>query len=132
MPAKIVSEIRLIDPDNIPDFAKNFFESANDGADSPSLNFSNNPINEAEIVEATNLLEPKLLLDMIGVSLFFIKKYINILSSPLSHIFSLSLRNGVVPIQLKIAKVVPVLNLVINNPWTIIALFHCFAIFQKS
>jgi hypothetical protein len=69
---------------------------------------------------------------MIGVSLFFIKKYINILSSPLSHIFSLSLRNGVVPIQLKIAKVVPVLNLVINNPWTIIALFHCLAIFQKS
>jgi hypothetical protein len=34
MPAKIVSEIRPIDPDNIPDFAKNFFESAND---SPSL-----------------------------------------------------------------------------------------------
>ena len=45
---------------------------------------------------------------MYGVSVFFISKFALTLSRPLRHIFSLSLSQGVVPQQLKIAKVIPI------------------------
>jgi hypothetical protein len=40
--------------------------------------------------------------------MFFVKNFIHELSVPLHHIISLSLVNGIVPDQLKIAKVIPI------------------------
>ncbi len=45
---------------------------------------------------------------MCGISLHFIKNFIHILAYQLSHVFSLSLQSGFVPVQLKIAKVIPI------------------------
>jgi hypothetical protein len=45
---------------------------------------------------------------MFGLSLHFLKQFIHILANPLAHVFSLSLQNGYVPAQLKIAQVIPI------------------------
>jgi len=42
------------------------------------------------------------------LSMFFIKKFVHILSLPLLHLITKSLETGVIPNQLKIAKVVPI------------------------
>ena len=46
--------------------------------------------------------------DHTGVSTYFIKQTLPAFIVPLHHIFNLSLYNGVVPAQLKIAKVIPI------------------------
>ena len=48
--------------------------------------------------------------DFNGVSMFFLKKFKNYLSSPLKHIINCSLTSGSVPLQFKIAKVIPLLK----------------------
>jgi hypothetical protein len=47
-------------------------------------------------------------LDVNGISVDFISNFAFTLSRPQQHIFSLSLSTGKVPVQLKIAKVIPV------------------------
>ena len=108
MPAEIVNEIPPIDPENTPDFAKYFFKNREDESDTPLFSFSNTPITPQEIVDDTKKLQPKLSQDMNGLSLHFLMNIIDVISLPLVHIFSCSLNNGYVPLQLKIAKVIPI------------------------
>lgn len=67
-----------------------------------------NPISHAELMNAINLLESKHSTDTNNLSMHFIKQIILSIVSPLTHIFNLSLRDGVVPHQFKIAKIVPI------------------------
>ena len=78
-------------------------------ANSPPLfSFTENPITEKELIEATHQLQNKKTLDMDGISVWLIQKIILSIKVPLLHIFSFSLSSGVVPQQLKVAKVIPV------------------------
>jgi hypothetical protein len=108
MPTKIVEQINPIDPNNIPNFAENFFQNSPENDDIPLFNMADVSVTPGEIIDATNLLLPKKSLDMNGVSLFFIKKVINSLANPLAHVFTCSLKLGYVPNQLKLAKVIPI------------------------
>jgi hypothetical protein len=82
MPSKIVEQINPIDPNNVPNFAENFFQNPPVNDDTPSFNLAGVSVTPGEIIDATNLLSPKKSLDMNGVSLFFIKKVINLLANP--------------------------------------------------
>ncbi len=73
-----------------------------------SFSFTESPVTASEILEATAQLMSKKSEDLNGVSMFLIKNCINILVTPLLHIITKSLVTGVVPSQLKIAKVVPI------------------------
>jgi len=72
------------------------------------FSFSNSPVSQAEIVNAASQLLPKKSEDFNGLSMYFIKKFINVLSVPLMHMITKSFETGTVPTQLKIAKVVPI------------------------
>jgi hypothetical protein len=96
-PAKIVDQIP-----ECHDLPKVFPSNPN------SFSFSNSPVTRTEILKATAQLLPKKSEDMNGVSMFFIKKFINVLVEPLYHIIYKSLETGSIPTQLKIAKVVPI------------------------
>jgi hypothetical protein len=68
--------------------------------------------------------------DVNGISVDFISKYALTLLQPLQHIFSLSLATGVVPTQLKIAKIIPVFksgDLSIMDNYRPISLFNTFS-----
>jgi hypothetical protein len=109
MPGKIVKDLHPVDPDSCPDFAKDFFTPSDRNDDTvPRFSFDSIPISHEEIVNATKALQPKTSLDHNGLSISFIKKFITILVTPLHHIFQLSLSQGSVPAQLKIAKVIPI------------------------
>jgi hypothetical protein len=101
-------DINPVDENNLPEFASNFFQNDLSEDEIPIFNFSSSSISPNEIIEATKLLHPKKSQDMCGVSLFFIKKFINILANPLCHVFNRSIITGYVPLQLKIAKVIPI------------------------
>ena len=70
--------------------------------------FKFNPLSKTQIVEATKMLLDKKTPDYTGVSTNFIKQIIYSILDPVHHIFNLSLETGTVPIQLKIAKVIPI------------------------
>jgi hypothetical protein len=109
MPGSIVNDLHTTDPLDAPDFASGFFADGDDNLDNmPCLNFGSLPVTSHEILEATKLLLPKTLLDHNGVSIGFIKQFIHILMTPLQHVIQLSLNQGMVPVQLKIAKVIPI------------------------
>ncbi len=69
---------------------------------------SEQPLTDEEIRDAISQLESKTSLDLNGLSMAFLKKCIFLINDPLRHVYNLSLTLGVVPNQLKIAKVVPV------------------------
>jgi hypothetical protein len=96
--SKIVNEIEPTDrpPDSLLPHNENIFS------------LSNNPATFSEIKEACDQLQSKTSLDFEGISLFFIKKVICAIATPILHVFRQSLCTGVVPSQFKIAKVVPV------------------------
>ena len=73
-----------------------------------SFNLSRNPITPSEILDATKMLVDKKTPDLNGISSNFIKQIIFTIINPIHHIFNLSITNGVVPSQLKIAKIVPI------------------------
>ena len=76
---------------------------------SPSIfKFSTSELTRLEVLNATKLLANKKTPDHTGVSANFVKQTITTLIDPLYHIFNLSLKTGVVPIQFKIAKVIPI------------------------
>jgi len=95
-PIKISEEIPPSDPPEV------YFENP------ISFSFSNSPVTITEIIEATAQLLPKKSEDHSGLSMFFIKKFIRNLATPLYHVIFKSLESGIVPSQLKIAKVVPI------------------------
>ena len=66
------------------------------------------PISLSELLDTTKTLQSKVSSDMNGLSSSFLKEIISSITSPLLHIFNLTLSKGIVPMQLKIAKVVPI------------------------
>jgi len=76
--------------------------------DVPIFKFEDNPLTRSEITDAIKSLKIKKTPDMFGISTFFISKFPLTLSSPLLHVFNLSLMQGIVPQQLKVAKVIPI------------------------
>ena len=66
------------------------------------------PITEEEVVKIIKALDAKKSAGHDKIQIFIIKKLANELSIPLTHIFNLSLSSGIVPDQLKIARVVPI------------------------
>jgi hypothetical protein len=125
MPTKIVSEI-------LPTEELHVDEPPPDG---PSLDFSETPLTDQEILDAVSQLLPKTSLDFNNMSMSFLKKIIQVIFVPLKHVLSLSLSTGSVPSQLKIAKIVPIFksgektNMDNYRP---ISLLSCFSkIFEK-
>ncbi len=55
-----------------------------------------------------NSLKDKKSQDFNGISSYFIKKLLSPYVAPLQHIFKLSFAQGIVPKQLKVAKVIPI------------------------
>jgi len=76
--------------------------------DVPIFKFEDNPLTRSEITDAIKSLKIKKTPDMFGISTFFISKFPLTLSTPLLHVFNLSLMQGIVPQQLKVAKVIPI------------------------
>jgi Reverse transcriptase (RNA-dependent DNA polymerase)/Endonuclease/Exonuclease/phosphatase family len=74
----------------------------------PFFDFDATPVSQSEISEAISQLQVKKTLDCNGLSTLILSKNSLCLSKPLQHVFSLSLSNGIVPSQLKIAKVIPI------------------------
>ena len=73
-----------------------------------SFSFLDTPLTKKEILDATKLLADKKTPDYTGVSTNFIKQTISSLINPIFHILNLSLCTGTVPLQFKIAKVIPI------------------------
>lgn len=59
------------------------------------------------IVDILKLLQPKRSVDIDGLSFFLLKQISFQIAIPLSHIFSLSLKNGIFPSALKLSRVIP-------------------------
>jgi hypothetical protein len=74
----------------------------------PLFSFASDPLTSGEVTDCIYSLIKKKTPDVNGISVDFISNFALTLSRPLQHIFSLSLSSGIVPTQLKIAKVVPV------------------------
>jgi hypothetical protein len=74
----------------------------------PIFNMSNNPVTNFEILTTFHQLHSKKSEDYTGISMYFLKNLVLQLAAPLTYIFNLSFRQGVVPDQLKIAKIVPI------------------------
>jgi len=68
----------------------------------------NNKLSEQELLDAVNLLKSNKGNGVDDVSSNIIIKSIFYLKSPLLHIFSLSLEQGIFPDKLKVARVIPV------------------------
>jgi len=77
--------------------------------------FSFTHIQPRDIVKMVNGLESKSSQDMLGVSNKLIKRIIENIAVPLTHIVNLSLQSGNIPNELKIAKVYLFLNLNLKN-----------------
>ena len=95
--SNIVDDINPTDPP-----VDNFSENV------PLFSFTTNPVTGTEIIETVQQLQPKKTLDMTGISTWLLQKIVTAISVPLTHIFQGSLASGLVPNQLKIAKVIPV------------------------
>ena len=76
--------------------------------DIPIFSLYEIPVSATEIKNSTNLLQPKKTCDITGISVWLLQKIITSISVPLTHIFSTSFSMGIVPQQLKTAKVIPV------------------------
>ncbi len=67
-----------------------------------------NSVRPSNIVDIVKTMEAKSSLDSDGLSTCMIKNIINEISTPLAHIFSLSIEQGIFPKRLKSARVVPI------------------------
>jgi Reverse transcriptase (RNA-dependent DNA polymerase) len=124
-----VNNVTLTDPIDIANHFNEFFTSVAQNivdeinpTDNPPVNIPNNvnvndvplfslsdtPVSQAEIIAATKLLQPKMTLDMDGLSIWLVQRVILAIATPLQHIFFESFRQGIVPSQFKIAKIIPV------------------------
>jgi hypothetical protein len=123
MPSIIIADINPVDPNDIPDFANQFFSNNDPNDQTPLFTFTNAPISPRDIIDATDFLQPKKSQDMNGISMSFIKNLIPLLATTLAHVFSCSLMTGVVLSQQKIAKLFLYLNPEPVNLWTTIVPF---------
>ncbi len=87
----------------------NLRENTNHPGNLNKINFSFNdhPLTILEISDAINMLKAKNTPDFEGISTNFLKKIAKSILKPLLYIFKCSFSNGVVPKQLKIAKIIP-------------------------
>ena len=69
---------------------------------------ASNPVTPLEVFNTTKQLQDKKSCDMNGISSYLIKNVLNCIIEPVSHVFNLSVSSGVVPDQLKIAKISPI------------------------
>ena len=98
--------------------------------DIPLFSLADSPVTGTEIIDATMLLQPKKTADLMGISVWLIQKIIVNISVPLKHIFCKSFADGIVPQQLKIAKVVPVFKSgkkELMDNYRPISLLNCFS-----
>ena len=65
------------------------------------------PIDEGEIIEIANTFATGKAVGYDDIPMFIIKQSITIISAPLAHIFNLSINHGIVPDELKVARVIP-------------------------
>jgi hypothetical protein len=72
----------------------------------PNLEFSN--IGQSQIIEIIKQFDNKTSPDLDGISVALLKKVAVQVSSPLAHIFNLSIQQGIFPNQLKVTRTVPV------------------------
>ena len=104
--SKIADEIHPVLPPN-----NNVVTEINDNIVQngiPLLSFVDDPVTPLEIVETLETLQPKTSQDFNGLSMFLVKKLSYQLAKPLCHLFNLSFSQGIVPSQMKIAKISPV------------------------
>ena len=73
--------------------------------------FSLGPVDPTYLIELVSEMKPKRSTDLYGFSNSFLKKTIAFIALPLSHILSLSITQGVIPQQLKVAKLIPIFKL---------------------
>jgi hypothetical protein len=129
MPQKIANEIPPCEDDNLDDSAEGNGSTVNDSL--PLLNFSNCPVTDSEILEAISMLLPKKSEDFNGVSMFFIKKFKNLIVSPLRHIFIVHLYLLLYLFNSKLLKSYPCLNQVTDPCQTTIVPFLFFLVSPK-
>jgi hypothetical protein len=99
----VASEIaEQIHPADLPE---NYFDP---DPDQPIFDFSSSPVSCSEISDTINQLQVKKTLDVNGMSTHLLSKFALCLSTPLKHVITLSFNNGIVPSQLKVAKVIPI------------------------
>jgi len=65
------------------------------------------PIESHQIIEVVNKLNPKMSFDHDGFSTKILKESIHAILLPITHIINKSLETGIVPKQMKCAKVIP-------------------------
>ncbi len=65
------------------------------------------PIDEGEIIEIANTFASGKAVGYDGIPISIIKQSINIISAPLAHVFNLSINHGIVPDEMKVARVIP-------------------------
>ena len=65
------------------------------------------PVTEIEIINVVKCCKPKNSKDCNDISMYVVKKVINEIAKPLSHVFNLSFSSGVFPSDMKIAMVIP-------------------------
>lgn len=66
------------------------------------------PIDRNYVIDIVKKMDPKSSQDFMGMSNYFLKKIINCIATPLTHIINLSLLTGEVPSKMKLAKVIPI------------------------
>ncbi len=71
-------------------------------------NIELNPVRSSQIVDIVKLMESKSSVDSDGLSTKLVKQIIYEISTPLAHIFSLSIEKGIFPKRLKTARVIPI------------------------
>ena len=66
-----------------------------------------NPVDESEIIRIAKTFGNGKATGCDGIPMSIIKQCIDIVSTPLAHIINLSISNGIVPDEMKIARVIP-------------------------
>ena len=91
---------KIVPTDRPPDLNHKIFNS--------SFNTANFPISTYELLKTVACLKSKNSSDLNGISTTLIKKCIFSIARPLKHILDLSFSSGIVPDQLKVAKIIPI------------------------
>ena len=96
---------KITDELNTSDRDSNFYTTDSD------LNFTFSNVFVHDVLKIVGRLESKSSKDMFGISNFLLKKIIENIALPLTHILNLSLQSGEIPSELKNAKVKPIFKL---------------------
>ena len=110
-PAQIVEQFCRYFTNIVPSLANHLPVSQKSYRSFLSGNFVNSSffeeISQQEVVNLCSSLRSDTATGFDNVPMSLIKETITLISSPLSHIFNLSITSGMVPMELKIARVVP-------------------------